>query len=121
MKFKRNDIILIISLLIIAVISFFLIQSMKKVGGSVLVLKNNQEIDKFPLNENTKKMIEFDGQYNQLIIQDSKVWIESANCPNQICVKHPKIQYSGETIICLPHQLVITIVDGEAVFDSISY
>ncbi|NLM18773.1 MAG: NusG domain II-containing protein [Clostridiaceae bacterium] len=121
MKLKRNDIILIISLFIIAAVSFFFIQSMKKVGGTVLVLKNNQEIYKLPLNGNIKKRIEFDNQYNQLVIQDNKAWIESANCSHQVCVKHPKIQYSGETIVCLPHHLVITITDGEATFDSFSY
>ena len=121
MKLKRNDIILIISLFVIAAILFFFIQSKKKVGGTVSVLKNNQELYNLPLNQDTIEMIEFDGQYNQLIIKDKKVWVESANCSNQICVQHPKIQYSGETIICLPHQLVITIVDGDSIFDSFSY
>ncbi|HHT24146.1 MAG TPA: NusG domain II-containing protein [Clostridiaceae bacterium] len=121
MKLKRNDIILITSLFIIAAVSFFCIQSMKKAGGTVSVLKNNQEIYNLPLNQDAAMTIEFNGQYNQLMIKDNKVWIESANCANQICVKHPKIQYSGETIICLPHQLVITIIDGEPIFDSFSY
>lgn len=120
-KLKRNDLILIITLLITAVISFFLIQSMKKVGGTVSVLRDNQEIYNLPLNQDLNIMIESNGQYNELIIQDRKVWIESANCSNQICVRHPKIRYSGETIICLPHRLVITIIDGEPIFDSFSY
>ena len=101
-------------------LSHFLYSIHEKVGGTVLVLKNNQEIYKLQMNGNIKK-VEFDNQYNQLVIQDNKAWIESANCSHQVCVKHPKIQYSGETIVCLPHHLVITITDGEATFDSFSY
>jgi len=34
-----------------------------------------------------------------------------ADCPDKICVKHTNIKNAGETIICLPHKLVIEIVE----------
>ena len=32
-----------------------------------------------------------------------------ADCPDQTCVKKHSIKYEGETIVCLPHKVVISI------------
>lgn len=46
-----------------------------------------------------------------MVIDGAKVYMESADCPNQICVHHSSISHKGETIICLPNRVVIEIVD----------
>jgi hypothetical protein len=44
----------------------------------------------------------------------------SSDCHNQVCVEHAPISHSGESIICLPHKLVVTIKGGkEAEVDAI--
>jgi len=37
-----------------------------------------------------------------------------ADCRDGICVDHTPISLNGETIICLPHRLVIEIDGGES-------
>ena len=39
--------------------------------------------------------------------------MEWAECPDQICVKHRAIFREGESIICLPNEIVVTIRGGE--------
>ena len=52
---------------------------------------------------------------NKLIIRDSKVYIQEANCPDKLCVKQNDISNLNESIICLPNKLVVRIVqDKEA-------
>ena len=47
--------------------------------------------------------------YNTLKLSESGVFMEASDCPDQICV-HPKpVLTSGESIICLPHKLVVEI------------
>lgn len=46
---------------------------------------------------------------NTLVIKDGAVDMIFADCPDQICVKHTSISKVGETIICLPNQVVVTI------------
>ncbi|MBP1754602.1 MAG: putative rane protein, partial [Firmicutes bacterium] len=36
-----------------------------------------------------------------------------ASCPDEICVKHKKIHYSNETIVCLPNKVVLEVMDTE--------
>lgn len=47
--------------------------------------------------------------YNLLTVSESGVSMEDADCPDQICVHHIPITGGGESIICLPHKLVIEI------------
>lgn len=45
--------------------------------------------------------------YNLLCIAGGKVWMEEADCRDQICVHHKPVSGIHESIICLPHKLVI--------------
>lgn len=54
--------------------------------------------------------------YNLLAISGDRVWMEAADCRDQVCVHHIPVSTGGETIICLPNRLVVEIVndaDGE--------
>jgi hypothetical protein len=54
-----------------------------------------------------------DISYNLLSIHDGKVTMEAADCHDQICVHHIPISGSNESIICLPHKLVVTVTGGQ--------
>lgn len=54
-----------------------------------------------------------DGSYNLLSVTEGVVAMESADCRDQICVRHKPISAAGESVICLPHRLVIEIRGGE--------
>jgi hypothetical protein len=47
--------------------------------------------------------------YNVMIVDDNRVNIIDADCPDKVCVNHSSIENVGETIICLPHKLVVEI------------
>lgn len=50
--------------------------------------------------------------YNLLSVSGSEVSMEAADCRDQVCVHHIPISAGGETIICLPHRLIVEIVGG---------
>ncbi|MBQ9155690.1 MAG: NusG domain II-containing protein [Eubacterium sp.] len=52
-----------------------------------------------------------DGWENILKIEDGRVSMVKADCPDKICVDHKPIRNVGETIVCLPHKLVVEIID----------
>lgn len=47
--------------------------------------------------------------YNTLKLSKSGVSMEVSDCPDQICVHHRPVSRGGESIICLPHKLVVEI------------
>ena len=46
---------------------------------------------------------------NVLVIKDGKASITEADCPDGICKDYRPISYVGETIVCLPHKVVVEI------------
>ncbi|KAF1304637.1 NusG domain II-containing protein [Enterococcus saccharolyticus] len=59
------------------------------------------------------------GDYNLLEIKDDQIRIKEADCGDQICVRRGWASKHGETIVCLPHKLVIEIQakDGSEIGD----
>lgn len=52
-------------------------------------------------------------QLNRLVIRDGKAFVENATCPDGICAAHRSISRNGESIVCLPHRVVITVAAAE--------
>ena len=53
--------------------------------------------------------------YNKVRIEDGKAYMEEANCPDGYCEEQGKISGHTQTIVCLPHKLVVEVLDnGEA-------
>ena len=50
--------------------------------------------------------------YNVVEIKGGSVTVTEASCKNQVCVKHNAISHVGESIICLPNRLVVSIEGG---------
>ncbi len=53
-----------------------------------------------------------DGGYNILRIARDGAKVIEANCPDQVCVRSARIVVPGQTIVCLPHRLIIRIEGG---------
>ncbi|HZK34855.1 MAG TPA: NusG domain II-containing protein [Bacillota bacterium] len=63
-----------------------------------------------------------DGQYNIVIIASTGTYVKEANCRDDVCVRWGKINRPGQTIVCLPHRLVVSIIGegNEPAVDDIS-
>ena len=107
---KKNDIILVITLLAICSIAFLVMFLTRNEGSYAVVVINGQEAATYPLNEDiTIKLSNGDG-YNILTIADGYAQIKSASCPDKLCVKKHKVCYNGESLVCLPNKITVKIV-----------
>lgn len=116
MKIKKRDILIIVSLLLLSILMAFFVQRFKSntKGDYLLVELNGKEYGKYPLDKDQSFKIELhDDEYNIVEIKDKKVSMIEANCRDLICTRMPAISKSGETIVCLPHRLVLEIVSDE--------
>ncbi|MFD1486199.1 NusG domain II-containing protein [Lacticaseibacillus baoqingensis] len=58
----------------------------------------------------TTKFRYHDGHdWNEIVTTDDHIQIASADCPDQVCVRKGQIAKPGQTIVCLPHKLLIEI------------
>ena len=106
----RNDILLAIGVIAIAIISLLVVNLTKSEGNKVNVLVDGKVKYTYNLNENTKQTIKTNNNgINELVIENNNVSISYANCRDKICQNHKPISNKGETIVCLPHKVVIEI------------
>ena len=113
----RNDGILAAVILIIAVAVLLLMNLTKVEGNSVVVKIDGVETQRYSLEENIEfeiKTGENDEDYNIVVIEDGKVSVADANCPDGICEDYRPISHVGRTIVCLPHKVVIEITGETA-------
>jgi len=64
-------------------------------------------------------MVSEEGRYNIIDIDHDRVRVESAECPNQICVNSGWISQSGQMVICAPNKLVLLIKGKKGQVDAI--
>ena len=108
----KNDLIFIGSLLLIVSLlglAFFLLRGE---GNTVTVTVDGQLFGTYALSEDIAVEIRTgsDGEdLNLLIIKDGVAYVEKATCPDGICAAHKPISRDGESIVCLPHRVVITV------------
>lgn len=122
-NFRKSGIkpwdIIIISILVVAsfvpTIVFALSFDNAESGNSVkyaVVKIDGKEVERFDLDEISSKMVTYypsDTQYNIVEIHEGKIRVKEDNSPDQIAVRTGWISEAGQTSICLPHRLVITI------------
>ena len=110
----KNDIILAVIVIVVAAMGLLLLNIFKTEGSFAVIKIDGKETERYPLSVNTEVVIETgDNGRNTLVIEDNKAFMKDANCPDKICEGHNKISYKGETIVCLPHKVVIEIVADE--------
>ncbi len=95
----------------------------------VIIYSDNTLYKKIAVKNNKlSKTFEIESKYghNTVKIINGGVLVTKSDCPDQICVKEGFIDKPGQSIICLPHKLVIEIdgIKGEgkgAGIDAVSY
>jgi hypothetical protein len=110
---RRNDALLLAGLLLAGVVLFVFIASARAGGAQVDVRVDGRVVASYPLHEDGEVELGYNG-HNLLKIEDGRASVTDADCPDRLCVKQRAISKEGETIICLPHRLVVEISGGEA-------
>ncbi len=127
-KKHKWDIIVVSAILLVGIISLILVLTLRREGGSVVVVINNAELGEYSLDKDATYELygvipEGDERYENaknnptekkivthiLIIEDGVAYIEEATCKGQQCVKKGKIKYVGQHIICAYHDVRVSV------------
>ena len=118
-----RDAVLLAVLLAAGVLLFCLFRLNRAEGGTALVRVNGEPYGTYDLGMDQEVLIQGrDGGTNLLVIREGKASITQASCPDLLCVHQGEVSRQGESIICLPNQVVVEITGRkeEAPYDAIS-
>lgn len=111
---KKNDIILVIVIMVLCLGCVLLLQLTKKEGSKVVVTVDGEVYATYDLDENKSFTVKGEnGEINTFQIKDEKVDMIDASCPDKLCVKQNPIHYNHETIVCLPNKVVIEVIGSD--------
>lgn len=103
---RKND-YLLAAVICLAAAVFWAVQAWNGGNAATVSVKvNGREYGNYSLYEDREIKIE---DTNLLVIRDQKAYMKWADCKDQLCVHQKAIDAGGESIICLPNEVVVTI------------
>ena len=114
LKKRKKDLIFIFSILIFAVFLLLIQRVYGNAQGEADMVKitvDQKLYVTYDLNKNQTITIQNDLGINTIQIQNKDVWMEEADCPDGYCKEQGHISKNKQTIVCLPHKLVVEISD----------
>lgn len=113
MKWRVADFI-VIAVVLICAVSIWLYPALSDTG-SVARIEQGENVQSLSLENDCEIKLE-----NATVkIENGEISIINADCPDLVCVKTGAISKEGQSIICVPNHIVIT-VEGKAEIDAIS-
>lgn len=106
---KKDGIVIAIVLIIAGVLSVGMYGEQGTTGDTVRIMIGADVYGTYPLMMEQVIQIENTYGYNCVVIENGQVFMKEADCPDGYCVAHKAISKTNETIVCLPHKLVVEI------------
>ena len=111
---KKKDIILGIGIIAAALLMLLVMQINRGEEGDLIQVTMDGKIyGTYSLEKDQVIEIEEGSFYNKIRVEDGKVYMEEANCPDGYCEEQGKISRHTQTIVCLPHKLVVEVLEAD--------
>ena len=94
--------------------AWIFISSVSSPTRVVGIYQNGSLVEKIDLNSVTaEREIELTGERgrNIILVSNGHIRMKSADCPDQICVKHGELESITSPIVCLPNKVVVKFED----------
>ncbi len=91
-----------------------------KQSGLVGIYRDGQLVETVDLTKD--RTIALDGAAGGAVaaVRNGEIYMESAECPDQVCVEHGPLRPGGTPIVCLPNHLSIQWMEQDAAVDAVS-
>ena len=108
----RADKILILAVLAVGLLMYFVLPFFNQADlqkAEVLIKQEGQVVKTVPLTENESAIFTLQGKNGPFTVEvnGGSVRIVESSCPDKYCVKRGWISSAGETIICVPYEVII--------------
>lgn len=114
LRLKILDPVILVVLVVASFLPFFLLINENSEATEVLVKEKGELVKTLDLSVDQKwTYTSSTGEINKIEIRDKKVRVYEANCPDQVDVDAGWKSKNGDTLVCLPHGLVVELTgDG---------
>lgn len=87
----------------------------KTAGGTVEITAGGAPVAALSLKEPARLPVTgAHGVTLTVVVEGGAAHVEGATCPDLLCARHSPVSRAGESIVCLPGQIVVTVKGGSA-------
>lgn len=112
-RFSFADVLVMLSVLLIA--SLLLFGSFRSSGNDssdlLLVIRTQSEVLSYPLSSDRTIPVASGGYTLTVEIRDGRARVRETDCPDRVCLHTGWISRKGETVICAPAAVRLTVTD----------
>ena len=123
---KTGDKIVLIIIIVSLVCGISLrILFAKGSAKNVLIMVDGKLFKEIPINGNTSQneniLVESSEGHLNVEMSNGKVRVTDSTCKDKLCIREGAISKVGDTIICLPNRISISIEGENSNIDTVSY
>ena len=108
---RKKDLCLILAFLLIAGLIYMFTRD-GAVGNQVRITLDGEEYGTYSLSEDQEVPVQTEYGYNIVQIEDGMVFMKDADCPDKYCIHQGKTNRKNQSIVCLPHKLMVEVVEA---------
>lgn len=106
----RLDVIFILAAVAFSLLLLLAVTLFREEGAVAVVEIDGVTAGEYRLTQNG--VFPLNGGTNVLVVENGVAYLNYSDCPDHTCEKTGKIRYVGQTIVCLPNRVSITIRGG---------
>lgn len=105
-----DKIVIVIILISLIGVGFFYLREANSGQKNVEIWQDGELYASYSMDKEPKEIkIEHGNKCNIIVIEKEVVYMKEANCSTQQCVQQGKISVDNQSIVCLPHKLLVKI------------
>ena len=102
-------VVLLVAALAVATAAWFYGGLSRSGPAEYIITHRGEEIARGPLSQ--ARELSVDGEYHlQIVCDGESIRVSHSDCPTQDCVRTGKATHPGQSIVCLPEQVIIKLV-----------
>ena len=113
-RVKKIEIIVVAALVLVSLVWVLLSVLLRAPGAYAVIAVDGVEVARYSLDDDG--VYEVGSHKNVVVIENGEVYMREADCPDATCVKTGRVRYAGQTIVCLPNRVSVTVI-GEGGVD----
>lgn len=119
LKFNRFDALVLLAVAVLAAVTALWFYSTRGHSGelTVVISVGGEETQRTVLSAFTESTVTSRGYTLRVAAEDGGVAVTESDCPTQDCVHTGVIRRAGQSVVCLPAQVVVHL-EGSAASDA---
>ena len=106
------DLLAVIAVVVCAAL-LFVLPLLQEETGRTLVVTTPSGQSEYALDADRELAITSNGYTLVIVIHNGTAWVRESDCADHVCVASGTVSRSGETIVCAPSGVSVTVKGGD--------